>query len=132
MNRDEVRGPDAEESRNRPLRDPAADGEAAVEKSRPRRDAAANRRRLLAAARRLLDRGEVVSARELAAAAGLSVATLYRHPRPGPAGPLAPPDRNRPGRPRPTRSSLAARTRRGPGGRFCREPGARRSEPDGR
>ena len=44
-----------------------------------RRDAADNRARLLAAARERMGPGVVVSSREIARAAGVSVATLYRH-----------------------------------------------------
>lgn len=44
-----------------------------------RRDATDNRARLLAAARARLTPGVVVSSREIARAAGVSVATLYRH-----------------------------------------------------
>jgi AcrR family transcriptional regulator len=44
-----------------------------------RRDAAGNRARLLAAARQRLGPDGTVSSREIARAAGVSVATLYRH-----------------------------------------------------
>ncbi|HEY0535146.1 MAG TPA: helix-turn-helix domain-containing protein [Actinoplanes sp.] len=44
-----------------------------------RRDAADNRARLLAAARQRMVPGVTVSSREIARAAGVSVATLYRH-----------------------------------------------------
>jgi AcrR family transcriptional regulator len=51
----------------------------AAQPSRLRSDAAANRARLLAAARERMAPGVTVSSREIARAAGVSVATLYRH-----------------------------------------------------
>jgi AcrR family transcriptional regulator len=56
----------------------ARDISAASSRNR-RRDAADNSARLLAAARERLVPGAVVTSREIARAAGVSVATLYRH-----------------------------------------------------